>query len=958
MKLIDFPGLLDMCLDPAVTISLSGIITDANFAFEAVTGVQRSQLCGSAFSSYFTEPLQAESIYTVRDNIELLPVFPMLLRLVNGDLTPILFRSSTFYSSQGTLQGIFAVARGFVSDKWVNGLQLAQENIMLSRAELGEFMAESVEADVVRHEYNRHLRTNLSEVAMYMDALDKTSIIALTDQRGIIIKVNFNFCEISKFPYNELIGQDHRIVNSGYHSKGFMRCLWKTIVSGKVWKGELRNMAKDGSYYWVDTTIVPFLDEDGKPYQFLAVRVDISQRKEAERQLLVANKTLNKEYKLKEKQSAILSTANYARSLIEASRDPLFTISVEGRITDVNHATQEVTGKSRENLIGSNFSDYFSEPTKAEQGYQKVFEENFVADYPLTIVDGVNTDVLFNGSVYNDEKGEVVGAVLVARDSTEQKRFEQELIEAKTFAERATKLAEDAQLKAEDAARSKQQFLSNMSHEIRTPLNAIIGFTNVMLKTDLTLKQKDFLEAIRLSGNTLVVLIDDILDLAKVDSGKMEFEKIPFNLGSSISEILHLFDMKIQEKNLIFIKEFDRRIPEVLLGDPARLHQIFLNLMSNAVKFTSSGSISFIVELKMESEEHVDVEFFVSDTGIGIGANQLEGIFENFQQAASSTSRLYGGTGLGLAIVKKLVESQAGTIRVSSTEGEGTTFSFILSFEKTSHTVALDTDFLEPEDEVLKVKVLVVEDIPLNQLLMKTILDDYGFEGDIASNGKIAIEKFKLNCYDVVLMDLQMPEMNGFEATAYIRHTLNSNVPIIALTADVTTADLEKCREVGMNDYVSKPIDERVLYGKIVSLVSKSNMLSITAAYEDSIAPDACIDLSYLRKQTKSNPELMMEMIALYLEQTPPLLRAIKKSVEDQDFDTLNAAIHKMIPSFRIVGLDERYERLSLQVRDIARNDDPPAVVKKMVSDLEHICNKACRELKEAYNRIKELNEK
>src|SRR3989339_273222 len=253
--------------------------------------------------------------------------------------------------------------------------------------------------------------------------------------------------------------------------------------------------------------------------------------------------------------------SRYARSLIEASRDPLFTINPEGKITDINDASINITDVTREDLIGTDFFDYFTEPEKARDIYKQVFEEGFVADFPLTIRDGKLTDVLFNGSVYNDEDGNVLGVVVVARDITDHKRIEKELIKAKIIAELATKksekarnIAESATKIAQDAVKSKQQFLSNMSHEIRTPMNAIIGFTKVLLRTDLSPVQKEYLDAIKTSGEALTVLINDILDLAKVDAGKMVFEKTPFRIGATISSMIHLFEAKILEKNLKLIK--------------------------------------------------------------------------------------------------------------------------------------------------------------------------------------------------------------------------------------------------------------------------------------------------------------------------------------------------------------------------------------------------------------------
>jgi PAS domain S-box-containing protein len=764
--------------------------------------------------------------------------------------------------------------------------------------------------------------------------------------------------------------------------------------------------------------------------------------------------------------------SNYSLSLIEASLDPLVTINTEGKITDMNEAMVTITGKNREILRGSDFFDYFTEPQKAREVYQDVFEKGFVINQSLTMKDGKPTDVLFNGSVYRDEQGIVLGAVVVARDVTkqnllekslteykhffnestdfvciinlegnfevinknfetvlgyseqellshtlmtflhpediestlqeisniqkgdmaivfanryrkkdgtfiwidwksnfnpisrkiyatgrditEQKRIKVELLEAKVFAELATGIAEVAQKKAEIATKSKQQFLSNMSHEIRTPLNSIIGFTKVVLKTDLSDKQKEYLTAIKMSGDTLIVLINDILDLAKVDAGKMTFERTPFKLSSSISAMLHIFETKIQEKNLVLVKEYDDNIPNVLVGDPIRLHQIILNLVSNAVKFTSKGRIAISVKLLKEEGVKIWVEFAVADSGIGIQKDKMESIFENFQQASSDTTRLYGGTGLGLAISKQLVESQGGSISVENNDDNGATFSFILSFLKTDEDAEVATEIIELDKELKNIKVLVVEDMPLNQLLMKTILDDFGFERDIADNGKIAIEKLKMKSYDIILMDLQMPEINGFEATEYIRKTLKFNIPIIALTADVTTVDVAKCKAVGMNDYVTKPVDERLLYSKIIGLVKKAN--SIVALKTMDIASSKKIkytNMAYLTQRTKSNPTMMIEIITAYLAQTPTLIREMKQSFYSQDWDMLHTTVHKMIPSFSIMGISNDFESMAKKVMEHARLQQENHDILDFVTQLESVCLQAREELLEEMNRIK-----
>lgn len=660
-------------------------------------------------------------------------------------------------------------------------------------------------------------------------------------------------------------------------------------------------------------------------------------------------------------EKTLTKESGYARSLIEASLDPLVTISANGKIMDMNEALANITGVARERLTGTDFLDYFTDAQKARDVYEEVFEKGSVVDSPLTLRhhNGTLTDVLFNGAVYKDEAGKVMGVVIVARDVTEQKRIATDLQEAIVFAELAANIAEEAKIKAddarkiaEDAVKAKQQFLSNMSHEIRTPMNAIIGFSKVVLRTELTPKQREYLTAIKTSGDALIVLINDILDLAKVDAGKMTFEQTPFKMASSISAMLHLFELKIQEKNLTLVREYDTRIPEVLSGDPVRLHQVILNLVSNAVKFTKEGTIKVAVQLLGEDEEMAELKFSVTDTGIGIPPDRIESIFENFQQATSETSRLFGGTGLGLAIVKQLVEAQGGSIQVKSKIGEGSDFCFSLKFRKTNQSADAEPLLTDLDIPAKSVKVLVVEDIPLNQLLMRTLLDDFGFECDIAANGRIAIDKLKERAYDIILMDLQMPEMNGFQATEFIRKELNSKIPIIALTADVTTADLAKCKDVGMNDYISKPVDEKLLHSKIIFFMTKTSSFN-TEDTEGEPDVEMYTNLEYLSKRTKSDPALMTEMIALYLGQTTALIKGMRESVDAKDWKTLHAIAHKLIPSFSIVGMGSQYENMARDLQELTRTGKDEESIKRETVTLEKVLTLACSELESALTLIK-----
>ncbi|WP_269222754.1 PAS domain S-box protein [Flavobacterium sp. IMCC34518] len=964
-------SLIEASLDPLITISTEGKITDMNEALTHITGISREELTGTYFKNYFTEPNKAHDVYQEVFDKNSVSDSPLTLRHINGTLTEVLFNGSVYKDNQGNIKGIVIVARDIAEQKWALELRNANKELAFQNDEkekradeLGIANKELAFQNEEKEKRAAELGIANKELAFQNDEKEKRA-----DELGIANKeLAFQNEEKEKraaelfIANKELAYQNDEKENRAaelvianeelaYQNKVKEKRAAELVIANKelAFQNDEKEKRADELYIANKELVFQTGEKENRAAELVIADLELEfQNKEKEKRE-IANKELEAHsYSLK-------LASQYSLSLIEASRDPLFTISPKGKITDTNDATVQVTGVSRENLISSDFFDYFTEPQKAREGYKKVFSKGFVVDYPLTIMDGKFTDVLFNGSVYKDDLGNVVGAVMVARDITEQKRIATELFEAKVFAELATALAEEAKSKAEsatqiaeNAVKAKQQFLSNMSHEIRTPMNAIIGFTKVVLKTELTAKQKEYLMAIKMSGDALIVLINDILDLAKVDAGKMTFEQTPFKIQKSLSSMLHLFETKIQEKNLKLVSDYDNNIPEVLLGDPVRLHQIILNLVSNAVKFTNKGVITVSVHLMFEDDEKVIIEFAVNDTGIGISDNKIDRIFENFQQASSGTSRLYGGTGLGLAIVKQLVESQGGSIRVKSKINEYSRFSFTLPFLKTKKEAAIENEIMELDNEIKGIRVLVVEDMALNQLLMKTVLDDFGFERDIAENGKIAIEKLKTNQYDIVLMDLQMPEMNGFEATEYIRTTLKLTIPIIALTADVTTVDLAKCKAVGMNDYIAKPIDERVLYSKIVSLIQKpQNSIANTNKTPEItiIEREKCINLDYLNHRTKSNPKLMIEMIGLYLQQTPELINTLKKSLLNQDWSLLNAAIHKMIPSFSIMGIHSDFEIMAKKIQEFVVIQQKNEEMEDMVLQLENVCLQACKEL-------------
>lgn len=412
-----------------------------------------------------------------------------------------------------------------------------------------------------------------------------------------------------------------------------------------------------------------------------------------------------------------------------------------------------------------------------------------------------------------DENGEVYKIIAIDSDISKLKITEEALIKAKE--------------KAEQSKKVKEEFLANMSHEIRTPMNGIIGFARLLEDSPLSPTQQEYLGAIKTSGSNLLVIINEILDFSKLESGKIVFEEVKIDLPKCIESVLQIFQTKVSKNKVKLSMEIDKQIPKTLFADQVRLSQILINLISNAIKFTEAGEIKVIAKMISQDDDCAEIEFTVKDTGIGIHPDKLGLIFESFSQASSDTTRKYGGTGLGLTITKKLIELQGGKIRVESEVGKGSNFIYSISFKKhrKAECEGDECDVNEennPEVKTIEVKslseikILLVEDNVLNQLLATKVLERWNTSPDIASNGKIALEKLKEFTYDLVLMDIQMPEMDGYETTEYIRNKISNKLPIIAMTANAMVGEKEKCLKAGMNDCISKPFDPKELYSKII----------------------------------------------------------------------------------------------------------------------------------------------
>jgi PAS domain S-box-containing protein len=586
-------SLIEASVDPLVTISPEGKITDVNRATELVTGIPRQRLTGTDFSDYFTEPEKAREGYQQVFSQGFVKDYPLAIRHSSGRITDVLYNASVYKNDQGKVLGVFAAARDVTERKMAEELQRASSAYARSliEASVDPLVTISAQGKI----------TDVNEASVQATGVAREQLI------GTDFSDYFTEPEKARAGYQKVF------------SEGFVKDYPLAIrhTSGRV-IDVLYNAAV-------------YKDDKGKVLGVFAAARDVTVQKQA---------------------------SQYARSLIEASLDPLVTISVQGKITDVNEASAQATGVAREQLIGRDFSDYFTEPEKARAGYEKVFSEGFVRDYPLAIrhVTERITDVLYNASVYKDDKGRVLGVFAAARDVTERKRFEHSL---------------------QEANRMKSEFLANMSHELRTPLNGIIGFTEFLIDEKpgpLMPKQKEYLSDVLNSARHLLQLINDVLDLAKVESGKMEMHPEIFPVRKAVEEVAAVIKSIAQKKHVSVGIEVGDGLDAVTL-DQHKFKQVLYNLLSNAVKFTDDGGKVDVTARRLDEHR---LEVRVSDTGIGIKAEDIQRLFTEFEQLDSGTARRFEGTGLGLALTKKIVEFQGGHITVESEQDKGSVFGVVL----------------------------------------------------------------------------------------------------------------------------------------------------------------------------------------------------------------------------------------------------------------------------------------
>ena len=633
------------------------------------------------------------------------------------------------------------------------------------------------------------------------------------------------------------------------------------------------------------------------------------------------------------------------RSLIDRVSAVIYVADWSGKIGFVSPSVLSLTGYTAQELNGRTYGflvDPEMLPEVAEH-YIKQREsglEETTLEFRIITRTGQKKWVEQTALLLT-KNGKKEGFQCLVRDITEKKTMQDEHHRQLTAAKN----------EADDARKMQEQFLANMSHEIRTPMNGIQGMTNLLLETELNPQQKEFADVISRSVGSLLVIINDILDFSKIKAGKMTLEKIDFRLVDILTNVHSLFEPRVRKKGLLFTIDHDENIPEWLTGDPHRLNQVLINLVGNAVKFTEKGAVNVYIGVKQRLTGELTLEFKVRDSGVGIPEKSLPTLFNSFSQARLDISRKYGGTGLGLAICHQLVTLQKGDITVFSREGEGTSFIFTLPFEIAQQKAGESTAITKISDygPFLRDKqFLVVEDNPVNQKLVEYVLQKVGAAVTIANHGREAVEILQHTPFDLIIMDLQMPEMDGYETTRYLRTQLKLQTPVMAMTANAIQGEQLRCLEAGMNDYMSKPFDFHEFYAHVTELLPKDTMPVPAVA---PTAQSTGYSLSLLEEV--GDQEYLRDIVQTLVTAVPGQLCELKKSMTEGDYEKIFLTAHKLTSSCGIIRAVSLTEKLSA----ICRLAKERADCSLLVNDVIRSFNKLLSQLRTEIEGVQPVND-
>ena len=745
------------------------------------------------------------------------------------------------------------------------------------------------------------------------------ALICTHDMHGTILTINPATCRLLGYSEQEMIGQKLYNFIPQEDLVSFKEKYLDAFSQGGNHKGVFCAVSKNGKKNYLLYQNYKVVEPGKEPY-VIGFSQDITERKKIEE--VIRNG--------EEKYRSIIENMNLG--MVELDADSTILFANENLCRMSGYAMQELLGKKLYNVFSEGESRLFIKQKMylKKEGVSEVYE--FVTRDKA----GEPRWWLVSGSPLHLHTGEFKGSLLICLDITNQKELEQELRQAKQLAEQSSK--------------AKDLFLANMSHEIRTPMNAILGMAKQLERTVMDGQQQFYLNAINNAASNLLVIINDILDFSKIEAGKMTLESTAFELEAVVGKALQVIVHKAEEKGLALYSKIDSTIAPVLIGDPYRINQILINLLGNSVKFTEKGSISIYCSVSAERETNQLINIEVVDSGIGMSDDFQSALFNKFEQENDNNGKRYSGTGLGMSIVKELIALMQGSITVQSKKNIGTIVSVNIPFEKGVKEDLAQTETKKISSNTLRNKrILLVEDNEMNRVLATIILKQYSAIIDEAVNGEEAIAALKTNEYDLVLMDMRMPVMDGIEATQIIRQEISKTIPIIALTANAITGEKQKCLESGMNDFLVKPFEEEELVQMLAKWLGINSLYDHTSNLNNGVAhiAEPLFSVENLKNISRGNTEFIEKMLTIFVKEVKLALQEIRSAEQSSNIDKIRSTAHRIKPSLTNMAVNSiRQEILDLEVLELTG---------EKLSQLPEIINKVENVLIDVVDQISEV---
>ena len=723
------------------------------------------------------------------------------------------------------------------------------------------------------------------ENANIKHAINESSLSAILDKSGKIVSINRKLemlLHLKSEDIKNIYSWD--LLSKDQHDT--IELAKKSLLNGKTWQGEIRYFNKNGQSIWLEGTATPMINPNSKKTAYLVLFNDVTTRKIYEQEIIKSEKR--------------------NRDLINYSQAIICTHDMKGLILSMNPAGCEILEYESHELVGKNISDFM--PLE----YREQFQTAYLAKLQSTHVQegiqkvqsksGYQLSLLYKNYKVTEE-GEADYVIAFSQDITKRLLAENDLKNAKKAAEESNQI--------------KELFLANMSHEIKTPMNGIVGLTKLLLKSPLSDQQHKYAQSVKQSAENLLSLFNDIFDFSKLKEGRSKLRNAPFDLTNLFYNLNHTFKPNAKNKKIELISFIDDEIHPFLIGDANKLNQVLMHLISNAIKFTDKGKITFSADLVAETSTDCHIRFSVADTGMGILSSKIQNIFEAFTQVNEESSRMHGGLGLGLTIVKDLLTLMNSTIHLESEYEKGSSFSFELLFEKSNpdSIVIANSPEKNLEGTLKGIKILLAEDNRVNQLFASELMTEWGVTLDIADNGQLAIELYHKKDYDLILMDIQMPVLDGIDATHIIRNQFpkhKQNIPIIAITANAKNGDELKFKEYGMNDVIFKPYSSNKLYKLITQQLGKTEF-----EIDEEIIPTPKLDLPppsipniefehaslhVLQSFSRGKESFIVKMLQAIIDTVPPTVKELSHAIQQEDWISVNKFSHKLIPNMNMSG--------------------------------------------------------